>query len=121
MPSPTDDAWEIDTWLMSCRVLGRQFEHFMLDRAVDAARAAGIRRLFGVYRATAKNSLVSDLFDRLGFRRRGENAEETSYELNIVSATPAHTSFIEQVDETRHAPRQGIEASKPSAKPAMRA
>ena len=29
--------WEIDTWLMSCRTLGRQMEKFMFDRLADAA------------------------------------------------------------------------------------
>jgi FkbH-like protein len=104
VPAPTGDAWEIDTWLMSCRVLGRQFERFMLDRAVDAAHSAGVRRLVGLYRATAKNGLVADLFDQLGFERRGKSAEETSYELDIASAMSPCTSFIERVDEARHAP-----------------
>src|SRR5262245_20166745 len=31
------DTWEIDTWLMSCRTLGRQMEKFMFDRLVEAA------------------------------------------------------------------------------------
>ena len=37
--------WEIDTWLMSCRVLGRQMEKFMFDRLVEAARGQGIREI----------------------------------------------------------------------------
>ena len=63
--------WEIDTWLMSCRVLGRELERFMLDRAIDAARQRGISRIIGVYRPTGKNTLVADLFDRLGFAPHG--------------------------------------------------
>ena len=34
-------AWEIDTWLMSCRVLGRRVEHMVLARS---ARACARRR-----------------------------------------------------------------------------
>ena len=110
VPAPGGGAWEIDTWLMSCRVLGRQFEHFMLDRLVDAARAAGVPRVVGVYRATAKNGLVSDLFDRLGFRRRGETAEGVAYELDLASVMSPYTSVIDQLVQPRHAPREAARA-----------
>ena len=53
---------------MSCRVLGRRMEHFMFDQLCDAARAAGITSIVGVYRPSAKNTQVADLFTRLGFR-----------------------------------------------------
>ena len=36
-PADRGDIWEIDTWLMSCRALGRQMEKFMFDRLVEAA------------------------------------------------------------------------------------
>jgi FkbH-like protein len=61
-----DLAWEIDTWLMSCRVLGRRVEEGMLAALVQAARAAGAGRLIGVYRPTAKNGMVADFYPRLG-------------------------------------------------------
>ena len=95
------DTWEIDSWLMSCRVLGRTLERFMLDRAIEAARAAGISRLVGVYRKTPKNGLVADLFDRLGFVLAEEQADERRYELAVgLAATPystliAHPTFSE--------------------------
>ena len=90
------DTWEIDTWLMSCRVLGRTLERFMLDRAVDAARAAGISRLIGVYRPTAKNGLVKDLFETLGFSPAGGGEAERCYELPISAATPPQSTLIGQ-------------------------
>ena len=57
----------IDTWLMSCRVLGRQMEEATLDALVDAARAAGARSLIGVYVPSAKNGMVADHYPKLGF------------------------------------------------------
>ncbi len=80
-------AWEIDTWLMSCRVLGRQMEKFMFDRLVEAAQERGIRELAGIFRPTAKNGLVRDLYDQLGFARASESTEEVRYKL----AVPANT------------------------------
>ncbi len=90
-------TWEIDTWLMSCRVLGRQLERFMLDRAVEAARQAGVSRLRGLYRPTPKNSIVADLFERLGFTSCGEIEDGRCYELTVAAATTPYSTFIEEV------------------------
>lgn len=61
-------AWELDTWLMSCRVLGRKVEQGMLDHIAQAARTQGVRWLFGLYRPTPKNAMVARHYDGLGFK-----------------------------------------------------
>ena len=77
--------WEIETWLMSCRALGRQMERFMFDRLIEAASAAGVQTIRAVYRPTAKNCLVEDLFDRLGFEKApGEDGKH--YRLTVPVA-----------------------------------
>ena len=58
---------EIDTWLMSCRVLGRRVEEAVLAALVRGARARGIARLIGVYRPTGRNGIVADHYQKLGF------------------------------------------------------
>jgi FkbH-like protein len=63
------DTWTIDTWLMSCRVLGRRVEQAVLREIVESARASGIRHLIGVYRPTPRNAMVSDHYSKLGFTR----------------------------------------------------
>jgi FkbH-like protein len=60
---------EVDTWVMSCRVFGRQLEHEALNIVVDSARRAGVREIVATYAPTAKNALVSDLYEKVGFRR----------------------------------------------------
>jgi FkbH-like protein len=65
---PRDAAtWEIDTWLMSCRVLGRRVENMVLREIVEHARARGIARLVGLYRPTERNGMVRDHYRKLGF------------------------------------------------------
>ncbi len=66
------DAWTCDTWLMSCRVLGRRVEEAVLAYVAQAARAAGATRLVGDYLPTAKNMVVEKHFEKLGFARAGE-------------------------------------------------
>lgn len=57
----------IDTWLMSCRVLGRQVEPTTLNLVAETAKRLGARRLIGDYVPTKKNSMVRDHYGRLGF------------------------------------------------------
>jgi len=57
----------IDTWLMSCRVLKRGMENFVLNAIVDYACAKGYQAIVGEYLPTAKNALVKDLYADLGF------------------------------------------------------
>ncbi|MDR2863757.1 MAG: HAD-IIIC family phosphatase [Puniceicoccales bacterium] len=61
------DTWEVDTFLMSCRVIGRRMEDYMAATLLDAARQRGIRRVIGRYLPTAKNGMVAKLYERLGF------------------------------------------------------
>lgn len=61
------DDWLCDTWLMSCRVLGRRVEEAILARVAAAARAAGASRLLGDYLPSPKNRMVEDHFPKLGF------------------------------------------------------
>jgi predicted enzyme involved in methoxymalonyl-ACP biosynthesis len=58
----------IDTWLMSCRVLGRQVEPTTLNLVAAQARALGARRLIGEYIPTKKNGMVRDHYTKLGFK-----------------------------------------------------
>jgi FkbH-like protein len=61
------DDWLVDTWLMSCRVLGRRVEQAVLQELVSHARKLGITRIVGTYRPTERNRLVEDHYAKLGF------------------------------------------------------
>jgi FkbH-like protein len=82
-------AWEIDTWLMSCRVLGRKVEHMVLREILRHARLAGIQKLTGTYKPTGRNKLVVDHYARLGFRKVSEDSSGlTHWELAVDGAEP---------------------------------
>ena len=61
------EDWYVDTWLMSCRVLGRRVENAVLSQLLGEARGRGIRRIVGAYRATARNKMVENHYAKLGF------------------------------------------------------
>lgn len=88
-------AWEIDTWLMSCRVLGREMEKFMLDRLIEAASQRGISHIEGTYLPTAKNGLVKDLYDLLGFDRVKELGKAgIRYRLKVLAIWTSRAGHI---------------------------
>ncbi|MBS0366446.1 MAG: HAD family hydrolase [Proteobacteria bacterium] len=91
--------WRIDTWLMSCRVLNRGVEQAICNRlAVDAA-AAGAQRLVGTIIPTARNGIVRDLYQRLGFAQPASDAQAWTLEL---SQYRPHATWMSP-DETRGA------------------
>ena len=57
----------IDTWFMSCRVLKRGMENFVLNTLVDFAKANGFEILKGEYLPTPKNEMVKYHYENLGF------------------------------------------------------
>jgi FkbH-like protein len=63
------DVMEIDTWVMSCRVFGRELEFEAMNIAVETARSRGVRAFRASYIPTKKNGVISDLYPRLGFTR----------------------------------------------------
>jgi FkbH-like protein len=81
-----DEACRIDTFLLSCRVIGRGIEQLMIAAIADIARLRGMRVLVGEYIPTAKNQPAAGLFDRLGFVPSGETLFQC--ELDTVSLVP---------------------------------
>jgi FkbH-like protein len=76
--------WNIDTWLMSCRVLGRGVEQAMLDLLAQEVSSRGGKRLIGLYIPTAKNGMVKDHYPGLGFEAWGDASQgETRWALCI--------------------------------------
>ncbi len=90
---------EIDTWLMSCRVLGREVEVACFNLLVGLAKELGAVSLIGVYYPTAKNSMVSDLYARLGFSPAGTGeAGSTRWVYSLASLNLRETQ-IQIVEE----------------------
>ena len=85
-PANTDSLF-IDTWLMSCRVLKRGLEDFVLNTIIERARDAGYKQIVGEYIPTAKNKMVEQHYPSLGFRKK-ENAGTDMYVLDVDGYQP---------------------------------
>ena len=84
-----EEEWTCDTWLMSCRVLGRRVEEAVLASVARAARAAGAKRLVGDYIPSEKNAMVREHFARMGFAPAGTaGAGGTRWILELAGYRP---------------------------------
>ncbi|WP_407290747.1 HAD-IIIC family phosphatase [Stutzerimonas zhaodongensis] len=93
-----DDELLIDSWLMSCRVLGRQVEEAVLDVLIDFAIAAGYRALIGEFRPTERNGMVAEHYPRLGFAQHpapANAASEATFWRYELTSTDTSRHFIE--------------------------
>jgi FkbH-like protein len=78
----------IDTWIMSCRVLKRNVEEFVLNEIVEIAKKNKCTKILGEYIPTAKNELVKDHYKKLGF------SEEENYWALLTDTYCNKNTFI---------------------------
>jgi FkbH-like protein len=94
----------IDGLLMSCRVLGRGVETFLLAHLVAAARSRGARLLEGSFTPGPRNSQVADFYPRHGFVADGSSPHR--WVLDLSTSGPACPSWItaDQAEQAEEAP-----------------
>jgi FkbH-like protein len=66
-PLSEPSTYIVDTWILSCRVMGRTVEHATFRHLLAWLRERGVGTLIGEYIRTDKNSPVADLFAKIGF------------------------------------------------------
>jgi FkbH-like protein len=77
------DAFVLDTWLMSCRVLKRQVEDEIMNEIFRLAKVAGCAKARGIYLPTAKNGIVAGIYEEFGFVRTEGSATRIKFELDV--------------------------------------
>jgi FkbH-like protein len=101
-PDPAQlDVLEIENWVMSCRVFGRQLEFEAMNIAVQQARICGIKVLRAGYIPTPKNDVVRELYPSLGFfpAEAGPLAKgSTRWTLDLAKYVthPTHIAWAEE-------------------------
>lgn len=84
----------VDTWLMSCRVLKRGMEEYVINHMVALAAENGFSRITAEYLPTPKNRMVRDIYETMGFRRTGEHTFAAD-----VGAFPVLKTYIREESE----------------------
>jgi FkbH-like protein len=65
--------WVIDTFLLSCRVIGRKIEKVMLNAIFKMARTEGVKTVVGEYVPSKKNGQTSNFYPEHGFAALDHN------------------------------------------------
>jgi FkbH-like protein len=86
----------LDTWLMSCRVMGRNIEYAFFDYIVKKLEEQNIVGVHTVYSKTKKNIPVSGIFEILGFSLDASLSSDTDmyYQLNITTYSNTNRNKI---------------------------
>jgi FkbH-like protein len=75
----------IESWVMSCRVLNRTLENFIINYLINFAKKNKLHVIIGNYKKTYKNSLVSKIYDELGFKLVKKSVSQKEYIYDIKS------------------------------------
>lgn len=87
-----EDLLFIDTWLMSCRVLKRGVEEYIINCIMEIAKANGYKKVIGEYLKTNKNAMVADIYEKLGFNR----VNDTRFEADSDTFKNNKTFILEE-------------------------
>jgi FkbH-like protein len=74
---------EVDTFLLSCRVIGRTVETALLAHLAESAARRGRKRLIGWFLPTKKNAPARDFYQQHGFERRESTTTGSLWSLDL--------------------------------------
>lgn len=91
------DRCRIDTFLLSCRVIGRGVETALLSCIAETARDQGVSVLSGEYIPTAKNAPCAEFYPLHGFQPApspGRDSGSLWFDLDLTKDLPERPSWI---------------------------
>jgi FkbH-like protein len=74
---------EIDTFLLSCRIIGKNIEEIFIQYILQKLKKVGIQLVRANYIQTLKNEQVAMFYERMGFQVDSSSAEKKSYSIDI--------------------------------------
>ncbi len=88
--SPSPERWQLDTLVISCRVIGRGLETVLLSELVRAARAAGAKHIDAAYVAGPRNAMCADFLADHGFEGEPPEYSFAGTADDIIDRTGPH-------------------------------
>jgi FkbH-like protein len=85
---------EIDTFLMSCRVIGRKVELAFLDFIIEYLKSVSVLKITSRYIISEKNNQVKDFYERTGFKLTEKNIAGKSLQLDLNNYKSKKVPFI---------------------------
>ena len=67
-----DNEWIIDSFLLSCRIIGRGVENVMINQLIERAKKEDVKRIKGKFISTHKNKPAENFYKEFGFIEEGD-------------------------------------------------
>lgn len=94
-----DNIAIVNTFLMSCRVMGRQIENQFIGYIEESLKLKGIKTIYTLYKKTKKNKPVEMLYENLGYILTETLDSTKKYELDISGIIPERIKFAEVIEK----------------------
>ncbi|MDY6836566.1 MAG: HAD-IIIC family phosphatase [Thermodesulfobacteriota bacterium] len=95
------ETWYLDSFLMSCRVIGRAVETAILALLIQEAKRASAAVLKADFLPSEKNTPARDVYAKHGFRKVEESPECIQWEIDVAEASLEGPEFFEVIDTTK--------------------
>lgn len=101
-PDPAESILDITDWLMSCRVLARGVEEYLMNHIFAEAGRLNLRSVSGRYIPSAKNGMVREFFSKFGFEKRLETPDGSTYWILSVADYTYRKTYIQPEGQRLH-------------------
>ncbi|HBR15746.1 MAG TPA: hypothetical protein DD723_09470 [Candidatus Omnitrophica bacterium] len=88
----------IDTFLMSCRIIGRNVEYVFMDYLINAMMENKVEKVNAIYIKTLKNGLTRDFYEQCSFTLKEATDSRKNYVLDISQYRSRQINYIEVVN-----------------------
>ena len=90
----SNDIVKIDSFLMSCRIMGRNIEYAIMNNLVNTFKQKGVKKIEAAYFPTIKNIPVSNFYEESGFLLVKQEEGNKEFELLISDYKPYSVEYI---------------------------
>jgi len=86
-----DTEWIIESFLLSCRIIGRGVENVLINQLIERAKKENIKKIKGKFIPTQKNKPAENFYQEFGFKKEGDfwvfNTEDTMKKIEHIKVT----------------------------------
>lgn len=86
---------DVDSFLLSCRVLGKGIESIFLKTVLSILKKEGCQAVTAHYVPTQKNAQVADFYEKCGFSCVGKSEDDKDYVLELAQADLAVADYYQ--------------------------
>ena len=89
-----DAMVNIDTFVLSCRIMGRDIEKAIMNFIVNYYSALGFDEICSAYFPTVKNKPVLRFYEDLGFKILNEDQGNKYYNINLTDYVYQNVNYV---------------------------